>query len=227
MAHKPYFRLIEPGLHVGYRKLASGPGTWIVRRYSGSGGYAVENLRTREGGLVVADDYSDADGASVLTFAQAQERAKAKRPNAPERTGPYTVADALDDYLRFLESDGRSSDTVKDARTQIDGLIRPGLGTVKVASLTADRLRYWRDELVKAAPRLRTKKGREQQYRDAPATDDARRARRSTTNRTWTILRAALNHAFNEGKANSDLAWRKVKPFRKVNRARVRYLIRG
>jgi hypothetical protein len=29
--HKPYFRLIEPGLHLGYRKLTSGPGTWIVR----------------------------------------------------------------------------------------------------------------------------------------------------------------------------------------------------
>ena len=25
VAHKPYFRLIEPGLHLGYRKLASGP----------------------------------------------------------------------------------------------------------------------------------------------------------------------------------------------------------
>src|SRR5215467_10336233 len=81
VAHKPYFRLIEPGLHVGYRKLASGPGTWIVRRYSGNGAYAVENLRTPEGGLVVADDYSEADGAAVLNFAQAQERAKAKRPN--------------------------------------------------------------------------------------------------------------------------------------------------
>jgi hypothetical protein len=30
--HKPYFRLIEPGLHLGYRKLTVGPGTWVVRR---------------------------------------------------------------------------------------------------------------------------------------------------------------------------------------------------
>ena len=46
VAHKPYFRLIEPGLHLGYRKLASGPGTWVARRYIGDGTYAVENLRT-------------------------------------------------------------------------------------------------------------------------------------------------------------------------------------
>jgi hypothetical protein len=47
--HKPYFRLIEPGLHVGYRKLPSGPGTWVTRRYAGEGRYTVENLRTADG----------------------------------------------------------------------------------------------------------------------------------------------------------------------------------
>src|SRR5262245_62431524 len=62
VAHKPYFRLIEPGLHLGYRKLASGPGTWLARRYNGAGAYTLENLRTADGTLVIADDYSDADG---------------------------------------------------------------------------------------------------------------------------------------------------------------------
>jgi len=224
VAHKPYFRLIEPGLHVGYRKLASGPGTWIVRRYRGNGGYAVENLRTPDGGLVVADDYSEADGAIVLNFAQAQERAKGKRPNAPEQTGQYTVADAMDDYFTFLESDSRPKHSIADARGRDRALVRPGLGNVKLSALTAERLRRWRDELVKAAPRLRTRKGEEQRYRELPKTEEAQRARRATANRTWTILRAALNHAFNEGKTDSDLAWRKVKPFRKVDAARVRYL---
>src|SRR5215468_10812256 len=59
VAHKPYFRLIEPGLHLGYRKLASGPGTWLARRYTGDGRYIVENLRTGDGALVLADDYQD------------------------------------------------------------------------------------------------------------------------------------------------------------------------
>jgi integrase len=76
VAHKPYFRLIEPGLHLGYRKLASGPGTWLARRYSGAGKYAVENLRTADGDLIIADDFSDADGHAVLSFGQAQEHAK-------------------------------------------------------------------------------------------------------------------------------------------------------
>ncbi|MGB8089924.1 MAG: site-specific integrase, partial [Pseudolabrys sp.] len=46
MAHKPYYRLIEPGLHLGYRKNASGPGAWVVRRYVGHGVYKAENIRT-------------------------------------------------------------------------------------------------------------------------------------------------------------------------------------
>ncbi len=37
-------------------------------------------------------------------------------------------------------------------------------------------------------------------------------------------MRAALNHAFHDSKAPSDIEWRKVKPFKKVDAARVRYL---
>src|SRR5262249_7486215 len=49
-------------------------------------------------------------------------------------------------------------------------------------------------------------------------------ARRASTNRTWTVLRAALNHAFHDGKIESDAAWRKVKPYKGVDAARIRYL---
>jgi integrase len=38
------------------------------------------------------------------------------------------------------------------------------------------------------------------------------------------LLKAALNHAFAEGKVASDVEWRRVKPFPKVNRSRAAYL---
>jgi integrase len=50
------------------------------------------------------------------------------------------------------------------------------------------------------------------------------RKRRATVNRTWTTLRAALNKAFENNKVGSDIQWRKVKPFKGVEKARVRYL---
>jgi integrase len=220
--HKPYFRLIEPGLHLGYRKLISGPGTWLARHYSGEGRYRTENLRTADGALILADDFEDADGVRILSFAQAQQAARG--PRGQRRSpGAYTVADAMDDYLRFLESDGRPPHSITDTRCRINAFILPPLRSVKLVALTTDRLRRWRDEIAKAPPRLRTRNGGQQKYRKV-AGDDAKRARRASANRTWTILRAALNHAFNDGKAESDLAWRKVRPFHRVDAARIRYL---
>lgn len=218
--HKPYFRLIEPGLHLGYRKLRSGPGTWPVRRYVGKGKYITDNLRTADGAFVIADDFEEADGERILNFAQAQQAAR--RPRG-QSSGGYTVANTANDYLRLLESDGRSAHAIRDARYRIEAFILPHLGPVKIAAVTTDRLRRWRDEVAKAPARLRTRNGDQQKYRES-AGEDAKRARRATANRTWTVLRAALNHAFHEGKIESDLAWRRIKPFGKVDVARVRYL---
>ena len=221
--HKPYFRLIEQGLHLGYRKLTSGPGTWIARRYNGEGGYRVDNLRTADGALVLADDYEEADGERILNFSQAQRAARG--PREARGAGGYAIADAMDDYLRFLSADGRSTNSIYDVRRRDEIHIRPTLGKLKVAALTAERLRRWRDDLAKAPVRLRTREGEVQKYR-APAdnTDNVQRARRASANRTWTVLRAALNHAYHEGKTESDAAWRKVKPYKGVESARIRYL---
>jgi integrase len=223
VAHKPYYRLIEPGLHLGYRKLASGPGTWLARRYSGDGRYVLENLRTADGALVLADDYEDSDGERILNFAEAQRAARGAR-GQHRAAGAYTVAHAMDDYLRFLESDGRASHSVRDTRYRIDVFVRSQLGNVKLAALTTEQLRRWRDQIASSPPRLRTRNGEQQKHREMTADEDGKRARRATVNRTWTILRAALNHAFREGKVDNDIAWRNLKPFRSVDGTRIRYL---
>ena len=73
-------------------------------------------------------------------------------------------------------------------------------------------LRKWLAKLAKALPRARTKPGKPQQHRAFDGSDEAIRRRKSSANRTWTILRAALNHAFRDDLVTSDAAWRKVKP---------------
>jgi integrase len=217
---KPFFRLIEPGLHLGYRKLPAGPGTWVVRKYRGNGGYSVTNLRTPDGHIIIADDYADADSALILNFSQAQAAARSKpEQKAP---GPYTVADAVTDYLRYLRSDGRSDYQIQQARLCIDAFVLPTLGKVRLAALTSERLQRWRDEMAEMPARLRS--STVQRYRDKAGSDDERRARRATVNRHWTTLRALLNRAFLNGRVDSDLAWRKVKPFKSVEAARLRYL---
>lgn len=94
---KPYWRAIDAGLHLGYRKGLSG-GKWVIRRYLGDERYAVETIGT-------ADDHSAADGSDVLDFFQAQRKARdaaagAKGPETPR--GPFTVIAALDAYFERL-----------------------------------------------------------------------------------------------------------------------------
>ncbi len=230
---KPYYRAIEEGLHLGYRKPRGRRGSpavagkWVVRCYlEKERTYAVETI-------AAADDFSDADGIAILNFRQAQDQARERsveRAREAAGKGPYTVADAMDGYLAWLESEGRAEAAVADARYRDAAFIRPKLGDREVSSLTAKDLRHWRDGVTKALPRIRTKPGEKQKHR-AMADDlkdeereDEQRKRRATVNRIWTTLRAALNKAFENEKVASDVAWRKVKPYKGTNRARVRYL---
>lgn len=217
----PYYRAVDPGLHVGYRK-GKGGGKWVVRWYAGNGTYKVETIGT-------ADDTADADGVAVLSYAQAQAVARDKRV-AHERTarglpadgGPYAVKACIDEYLAFLEGERKSA---RDARWRAEALILSKLGDIVCADLTKKQIEQWRDATAKAAPRLRTRKGEAQQYREIGADDDEqRRKRRATTNRTLTILKAALNRAWRDGRIASDDPWRRVEPFEEADAARVRYL---
>jgi integrase len=71
---------------------------------------------------------------------------------------------------------------------------------------------------------LRTKPGQQQKFRPIAETDEAQRRRRASANRCLAHLKAALNYAFNDGIVSNDSAWRKVKPFKGADAARIRYL---
>ncbi|WP_070154106.1 tyrosine-type recombinase/integrase [Sphingobium phenoxybenzoativorans] len=212
---EPYWVLISEGFHLGYyrgKKLAK----WVVRyRPPGrAGGY-------EKGTLGEPDDYSDADDVDVLNYGQAQDHARkwlTGKTGVEKVTANYTVGDALDDYLNAFTG----KDKVNTKR-RADKLIRPILGHVHLSKLTSAQIKKFLTDRANAPARLRTGKGKEQQYRPLE-TDDAKRKRRSTANRDMTVLKAALNLAFNEGHVASDAAWRKVKPFKGADRAKLRYL---
>src|SRR5215472_11230257 len=147
----PHYRLIETGLHLGYRKLANGPGTWVRRQYDGER-YRIENLRTPAGKFVIADDYAEADGVEVMSFAQAQ--AALRQPLIDRRAKRYTVVDAIADYLAAKAADGRD---VADATIRANLHVLPALGERDCASLTAEELRKWHRALANAAPRRRSR----------------------------------------------------------------------
>jgi integrase len=218
---KPHWRAIERGVHLGYRRLRGRAGTWCVRHYVGDQAYEVEGIGT-------ADDLSDADGVAILDFWQAQvtarQRMVERAHTAAGRRGPYTVAQAMTDYLHWLADKGKSA---KDSEYRANAFILPHLGKIEIAKLTTDQLHEWHVGLSKQAPRLRTVSGAKQQYRKREKDVDAdewRRQRRASANRTLTILKAALNRAWRDGKVASNTAWARVEPFEAVEAARIRYL---
>ena len=218
---KPYWRLIDQGCHLGYYKGKRG-GAWTARYFLGAGRYAEQKLGT-------ADDTRDADGVDVLSFKQAQDAARnwfseqARAAAGLGRVdGPYTVSDAIEDYLTDYQR--RGGKAVKDARTRAEALILPALGTIELDKLTPAHFMDWRASLVEAPPRLRTRRGEKQHFRDTSGDPEATRRRKSTADRTFRILKAALNFAWTENRVASRDAWQRIKPFREVDAARADYL---
>jgi integrase len=219
---EPYWRGLEKGFALGYRRRGRG-GTWLARRRRADGdGYAERRIGT-------TDDLQDTDGVAVLDYGQAQRtarewwRAESRREEGYDtREGPFTVKDVIDDYLKDYER--RGGKAVYDARRASETHILPSLGSTTVAKLTARKIADWHHGLAEKKARARTKRGRKQNYRKSETGSDAVRKRRATANRILTVLKAALNHAWKAGHVASDDAWRRVKPFKAVETARVRYL---
>jgi hypothetical protein len=132
---KPYWRAIDVGLLLGYRKGLNG-GKWVVRRYLGNGKYADETI-------AIADDHSAADGAGILDFFQAQRRARevAALAKAPATCGPFTVSMALAAYFSRRENEGSKSLAGDRGRAQRH--ILPTLGDVAVPGLSRDIISKW------------------------------------------------------------------------------------
>jgi integrase len=222
---KPYYHAVAKGAHLGYRKLKGQNGTWLLRRYVGEQRYAFEPI-------AAADDHDNSNGVDILDFWQAVDAAKklAGAPTTKTRSGPYTVAAAVEDYLNFLATE-KSPRSAADARYRLDAYVVPTFGKLEVRELTRDALINWRDTLAKTPARLRTRDGEKQKHRkavdpkkDRAAADEVDRARKVSTNKTVTLFKAALNHALERERVSSDEAWRGLKRFKKVDAARIQYL---
>ncbi len=222
--HEPYWRAIDEGAHLGYRKGKRG-GKWIGR-YRPEGGAYVKSV------LGHADDTRDADGNTVLTYREAQEIARdwfadqAASPSvAGARHGPYTVNDAMDDYQVWYEAHRKPSG-LKNTKITIEGHIRPKFGLKAVNDLTTREIEKWHVKLATTPARVRSGKFDGVKHRKPPKGADERRARKATANRILTVLRAGLNRAFRDPENGivNDAAWRRVERFEDVSAARIRYL---
>ena len=110
----------------------------MLRAADGHGAYWTD-------GIGLADDHEPADGSAVLTFWQAQDKARLLvRGKDAAGDRPATVANALDAYERDLETRGGA---VANAR-YVRNLLPAALLAKPVGLLVFRELRHWRDSLL-------------------------------------------------------------------------------
>jgi integrase len=231
---EPYFLVIEKGLALGYRKSSAG-GSWSVRRYDPA------TRRNTELRIGTADDNRDADGVEVLNFAQAQRKVMADaKVRADQSSGKlYTVADAVTDYIDYLRAHRKSAD---DTAIKLNAYVVPYLGNKRIAELTPGDFDEWLKGAIKRQQKRKHKKSRPEPKRrrkmkpqelegDAEGSkaiphdpDELRRRRKATVNRVITALKATLNHAHDRRKVATRDAWAKLRKFKGVDAARMRWL---
>jgi integrase len=217
--HEPYWRALDKGAHLGYRKGKLG-GAWLARWRVPGGTYKKKSLGK-------TDDKADADGVEILNYTQAQDAARVFfAEKAAQLSGKgnssYTVRQAIDAYLADYET--RSGKATNALKYSIEGHIIPEFGETEIANLTDTSIRTWHRKLARTPARLRSKKIEKQKHRPEPETAEEKRQRQVTANKILSMLKAALNFAFSEGKVHDDSPWRKVRPFRNVDAPRIRYL---
>jgi integrase len=112
-------------------------------------------------------DYADQRGERhIQTFARKKEADEYHATvNVDVRQGVHTphsksitVADAAEDWISFIELEGRERSTIEQYRDHVKHHINPRVGREKLAKLTTPRINKFRDELLTDLSRVQAKK---------------------------------------------------------------------
>lgn len=142
-----------------------------------------------------------------LTYDQALDLANEWFDTAfTQKNSRYTVKNAVDDYIQELENMGKLR-SASDTHGRLYKHLIPTLGKKELASITSTQLTTFRNAMVKKS--------------DDP---EAVRKSRDTANRIMNMVKAAFNLAYRNEHITSDGAWKKVKSFAGVGRARILFL---
>jgi integrase len=198
---QPSWNALTAQAHLGYQRWPDEKaGRWILRTRR-AGRYSTMTIGA-------ADDVLAADGISIFSHDEARQRAL-ELSRSERVAGSPTVEGAFRDYVRDLVARGKTTEVARTASIYI-----AEIADVPVAELTTRQLQDWL--AVVAAVSVRHGKPVDG--------DEAIRRRKNSANRIAAVLVAALNHAYREGRAPSDAAWRRLRRFEGVDVPRTRYL---
>lgn len=207
----PYWHRLSTGCHVGFRKMtASSDGTWLAQVYDGG-----TRKQTRK----------SLGAFDALPLSQRFDAAKKEAEKLAEHLGhggnaeDLTVKQACKEYVKHLRAEAKEG-TAVDAEGRFRRLVDDDkIGAIALRKLATHHLRTWRKALLSKPVTVN------------PHADESDRKTRdrsmSSVNRDMTSLRAALNHARENGYVSTDAAWHvALRPIEAADRRRTDFLDR-
>lgn len=212
------------------------PGIFSVRLVNSETG---KQKKTKIG---PADDFTKADGLLIFDYAQAKNKAfELLKELAKEfeegilgritiSHKDYTVANAVFDYLEYLNRQGKKS--IRTCESMFNAHVLPELGDIKVSRLSKEKLEDWKFKMsitprrkqirisgIKCKTVLDDKK-----YENM--TDEEKRKRKDTANHVLLLVKIALNFALKNGRIEqpSRGMWKDAEFFEGVKGVRNTFL---
>ena len=187
VSRKGYVKTLQTGVALlYYRGVARG--SWSVRVFMGKGPTG-KGSPYRESAVGLADDHAESDGRSILMFNEAVEAAFEKAQAifaGAKRAGPYTVGQAVTDYLAWAEAHRKSHDDIK---ARLERHVVPAFGDRKVSALTHDHIEEWHRGIAKLGAFTRPKNNATERKRQKVKDP---RARKVSANRELSYVGAGL-----------------------------------
>jgi hypothetical protein len=149
-----------PGVHIGWQRWPDSPcGRWLLRRYVG-GKYTITEIGK-------ADDAREADGRTVLDYAQARHVAGTMLASPGKgKTIRMTVRQA---FALYLEHKATLDQDVTNVRNRGTVHILPSLGDLVIEDLDAARLRRWLADLAAQTGQKRPTRDGKLQWPTSPS----------------------------------------------------------
>jgi integrase/recombinase XerD len=234
---EPYWGVIEYGRAIGFLKKTRRECYWVARCRTPEGGYRFHRLAR-------SNQRARADGKTIMTYNQAraaadewfalQEKIGAACPARPFgrnltldlklRDDDFTVAHAMVDYVAWKKL-AASPSYFETIISQTNTYILPILGDLSAERMTGIHFL----EFVRTALEMVPRRGARRIIGRMPIermSAETLRRRKKTINCVITMLRDALQMAWDNGKIDNDRAFRTFRRFTHSSASRVMFLSR-
>lgn len=204
----PYWLKLGAGKHLGFRRLTpSSVGSWVAK---------YRDAATGKESTHALGDFVEVAAHQRFDLAKAAAETWFQHLGRGGTTASVTVKTACELYVKHLRREKRTA-TADDAEGRFKRWIdNNDIGRVELGKLTRPQVKAWRQALAASVVQVN------RDDREEPVT---RERSPSSVNRDCSALRAALNHALDEGYVTTDQAWRvPLRPAKDADRRREVYL---